>query len=271
MCHGKLILKLKLACTFHLSHGHLPIPKAAKLLAKAGFDALEISPSVQSLSAADLRTLRSALRRNDLSFSGFTGIYPPEMILASKSSSVRRRSILYTRWLIELASDLEGRHIVWGSGRSRNIPEDVSFRKGFGWLIHLLKESGTMADEKGIKIAIEPQNRFESTIIHNIGEALSLSRLVNRDSVGVVYDTFHTSLEEASFTKPILAAGKRLSAVHVSDCNRKIPGKGHINFAPIFESLKRIHYDGYISLEAILQRDPRCDLLSARKCLEKLI
>lgn len=241
-------------------------------MAEAGFDAFEISPTIpRQLSQSDIRSLKSSLDRYDIPFAGFTSIYPPEMILASKSRTARRKSILHTKRLIETASSLEGRHMVWGSGRSRNIPKDVPFKRGFGWLIDLLKESGTLADEEGIKIAIEPQNRFESTIIHNVREALSLAKLVKHDSIGVVYDTFHTSLEEDSFTKPILLAGKRLAAVHVSDCNRKIPGKGHINFAPIFESLKRVHYEGYVSLEAILEKDPRRDLLSARKYLERMI
>ena len=263
---------MRLACTLHLSHGYLPIPKAAELVGNAGFDALEISPWIpRILTAADIRILRAALKRNHLSFAGFTAIYPPEMILASKSAAARKKSILYTKRLTETASALEGRHLVWGSGRSRNIPKGVPFKKGFGWLIHLLKESSALADRSGVKIAIEPQNRFESTIIHNVREALSLADLVGRDSVGVVYDTFHTSLEESSFTKPILLASKRLASVHVSDCNRKIPGRGHINFTPIFESLNRVHYDGYVSLEAILDPDPRQDLITARKYLEKLI
>jgi sugar phosphate isomerase/epimerase len=263
---------LKLACTFHISHPYLRIPKAVKLAAQAGFDAFEISPSIpRQLTRGDIRSIRSSLKRNKLAFAGFTSIYPPEMILASKSTTVRRKSIVYTKWLIETVSQLEGRHMVWGSGRSRNIPKDVPFRKGLHWLVDLLRESGTLADNMGIKIAIEPQNRFESTIIHNVREALSLAKLVKHESIGVVYDTFHTSLEEDSFTKPILLAGKRLASVHVSDCNRKIPGKGHINFSPIFQSLKRVRYDGYISLEAILGRDPHQDLISARRYMAKMI
>jgi sugar phosphate isomerase/epimerase len=263
---------MKLACTFHISHPYMRIPEAVRLVAQAGFDAFEISPSIpRQLTHTDIRSIRSSLKRNKLAFAGFTSIYPPEMILASKSTTVRRKSIVYTKWLIETASQLEGRHMVWGSGRSRNIPKDVPFRKGLHWLVDLLRESGTLADNMGIKIAIEPQNRFESTIIHNVREALSLAKLVRHESIGVVYDTFHTSLEEDSFTKPILLAGKRLAAVHVSDCNRKIPGKGHINFTPIFQSLKRVRYDGYISLEAILDRDPRQDLISARRYMAKMI
>jgi sugar phosphate isomerase/epimerase len=241
-------------------------------VAEAGFDALEISPWIQmSLTRAAVVSLERSLRRNDLAFSGFTAIYPPEMQLASPSALARRRNVLYTKRLVELTDDLGGRSIVLGSGRSRNIPKGVPFGKGYRWLIELLRVSGLLADQRGVKIAIEPLNRFESTIIHNVGEALSLAKLVNQRSVGVVYDTFHTNLEEDSFTKPILLAGERLAAVHVSDCNRKIPGKGHIDFRPIFDALKKVGYDGYVTLEAILSRNPRKDLATARKYLEDMI
>jgi len=263
---------LELACALHLSHAHLEIPKAANLVAEAGFDALEISPWIQmTLTRAAVVSLERSLRRNDLAFSGFTAIYPPEMQLASPSALARRRNALYTKRLIELAQSLDGKLLVWGSGRARNIPMDVPFRKGYAWLVELLTASGRMADQMDVKIAIEPLNRFESTIIHNVSEALSLAKLVNQRSVGVVYDTFHTNLEEDSYTKPILLAGERLAAVHVSDCNRKIPGKGHIDFRPIFDALKKVGYDGYVTLEAILSHNPRKDLATARKYLEDMI
>jgi sugar phosphate isomerase/epimerase len=263
---------LELACALHLSHAHLGIPKAASLVAEAGFDALEISPWIpRRLSRADINSLRTSLQKNGLTFSGFTSLYPPEMILASPSSASRRKNILYTRRLIELTRSLGGKLLVWGSGRSRNIPRDVPFRKGEAWLVELLRASGDVADQVDVKIAIEPLNRFESTIIHNISEALSLAQLVNRRSVGVAYDTFHTNVEENSFTKPILLASERLAAVHISDCNRKIPGRGHIDFRPIFYALKKIGYDGYVTLEAILSRNPRQDLVAARKYMQNMI
>ena len=263
---------MELACALHLSHGHLEISKAAKFVAEAGFDAFEISPWIpRKLTPARVNTLMTSLRRNGLAFSGFTSLYPPEMKLASPSGASRRKNIHYTKRLIELAQSLDGKLLVWGSGRARNIPKGVPFGKGYAWLVELLRASGRTADQMDVKIAIEPLNRFESTIIHNMGEALSLAKLVNQRSVGVVYDTFHTNLEEDSFTKPILLAGERLAAVHVSDCNRKIPGKGHIDFPPIFDALKKVRYDGYVTLEAILSRNPRKELATARKYLEDMI
>jgi sugar phosphate isomerase/epimerase len=255
-----------------LSHGHLEISEAASLVAEAGFDALEISPWIpKKLTRTRVNSLERALRRNNLAFSGFTSLYPPEMTLASPSAAFRRKNILYTKRLIELAQSLDGKLLVWGSGRARSIPSGVPLRKGYAWLVELLRALGPTADQMHVKIAIEPLNRFESTIIHNVSEALSLAKLVNHRSVGVVYDTFHANLEEDSFTKPILLAGERLAAVHVSDCNRKIPGKGHIDFPPIFDALKKVRYDGYVTLEAILSRNPRQDLSTARKYLEHMI
>lgn len=260
---------LKLACALHFSGTNLDHARAAKLAAESGFDALEISPWIpRILTDRDIRKLKASLRRCRIAFSGFTAIYPPQMSLASPSRKLRKESILYTNRLIELAHDLGGRALVWGSPRSRNIPKDVPFKKGYAWLVQLLRASGSLADARDVKIAIEPINRFESTIIHNAREALSLGRLVDRKSVGIVYDVFHTSLEEDSFTEPILSAGKRLAAVHVSDCNRRIPGKGHIDFKPIFEALDKVSYDGYVTLEAILGPDLKRDLRAARMYLE---
>lgn len=260
---------MKLACALHFSGFAIKHSKAARLAAAAGFDALEISPWIPSvITQAGVKKLKASLKRNHIAFSGFTAIYPPEIVLASRSPAARKRGILYTNHLIELAYQLGGRSLVWGSPRSRNIPNDVPFKRGYAWLIQLLKSSGSLADERGVKIAIEPINRFESKIIHTAREALSLARQVDRHSVGIVYDVFHVSLEEDSFTAPILLAGKKLAAVHVSDCNRRIPGKGHIDFRPIFRALKQVGYDGYVTLEATLSLDIKEDLIAARKHLE---
>ena len=263
---------MELACALHYSGRALKISRAAKLVAKAGFTALEVSPWIPSaLTPSKINTLKTCLHKNDLAFSGLTAIYPPDMSLATPSIRRRRRNITYTKHLIDVVHDLEGKTIVWGSGRARSIPRDVPFKKGFTWLVELLRASGSFADEKQVEVAIEPLNRFESTVVHNVKEALSLAKQVNRNSVGIVFDTFQASLEEESLTKPILLAGKRLAAVHVSDCNRKIPGRGHLDFVSIFDALRKVKYDGYVTLEAILGGNLLADLVAARKHLEKMM
>jgi len=261
---------VKLACALHFAR--VDYPKAVNLAAEAGFRGLEVSPWLpRRLSDTDISRLKTLMLKRGLEFSGFTSIYPPEMILAAPSATARRRSITYTKQLIERAHFLNGKTLVWGSPRSRNIPLGVPYEKGYRWLVELLRSSGPLADRRGVSIAIEPINRFESAIIHTAKQALSLSKLVNHKSVGIVYDMFHASLEEESLTEPIFLAGKRLVAVHVSDCNRKIPGKGHFDFHPVFSALKRVGYDGFVTLESTLGRYAKSELVAARKCLEKSI
>ena len=58
-----------------------------------------------------------------------------------------------------------------------------------------------------------------------------------------------------------------MSYVHFADSNRLAPGQGHINFKSIFESLKRINYEGWISVEILPRPDPDT---AARQALEYL-
>ena len=263
---------LELACGLHFSGLQLDPSKECSLVADAGFKALEVSPWMQGIMTDRVvKILESSMRKNGLAFSGFTSIYPPEMTLASPSLARRRGNTSYTNWLIDLAHDLGGRTLVWGSGRARTIPRGIPLRKGYAWLVKLLRDCGSLACERQVKIAIEPLNRFESGIIHNMNEALSLAETVKLESIGTVYDTFQVSLEESSFVRPIFLASQRLAAVHISDCNRKIPGKGHFDFEPIFDALKKTGYDGYITLEATLGRNHREELVAARKYLERMI
>ena len=261
---------MQLACALHLAE--VDYPKGVKLAAAAGYDAYEISPWLpRRLTDSDISKLGVLLKRNHLEFSGFTSIYPPEMVLASPSPAARRKAILYTNRLIELVQRLGGRSICWGSSRARQIPRGVAPQVGYGWLAKLLRTSGKWAEKREVKIAIEPINRFESSNIHTVKEALALAKTVNQGNVGIVYDTHHASFEETSFTRPIYLAGKRIMAVHVSDCNRRIPGKGHIDFEPIFTALRRVGYDGYVTLEAIFERNIRREMTTARKRLERLV
>jgi sugar phosphate isomerase/epimerase len=241
-------------------------------VSNAGFAALEISPWMQGkMTDRTVKSLKKSMQKTHLSFSGFTALYPPNMVLASPIASHRHSNISYTNHLIKLTHELEGRTLVWGSGRARSIPPGTSTRKGYAWLVELLKTCGSLAADKRVKIAIEPLNRFESGIIHNMHEALSLAKTVNLESIGTVYDIYQASFEEESFTKPILLANGRLAAVHVSDCNRKIPGRGHLQFEPVFDALKKIGYDGYVTLEATIGPNYREELTAARKYLERVM
>jgi len=86
------------------------------------------------------------------------------------------------------------------------------------------------------------------------------------DNLGLLFDTFHTNIEEVSISAAIERAGDRLFHVHLADSNRWVPGFGHLDFTAVWESLAKISYQHSLVLEP-LPRPSADELLS---CARKL-
>ena len=69
-------------------------------------------------------------------------------------------------------------------------------------------------------------------------------------------DLFHMNIEETNIAQAIERGGSRIGHVHFVDSNRRAAGFGHIDFAPIAQSLRSIGYDGFASAEAFPFPDP---------------
>jgi sugar phosphate isomerase/epimerase len=107
-------------------------------------------------------------------------------------------------------------------------------------------------------LVLEPLNRYESDIVNTTAEGLELIEQVGHPSLGLLLDTFHVNIEEASVYdcfRLAMAAG-RLWHVHLGDSNRLPPGEGHLDFAGIVSTLAEAGYDGYLSAELLAKPDP---------------
>ena len=111
----------------------------------------------------------------------------------------------------------------------------------------LLKSLCREAADNGVKLALEPLNRYSTPYCATASDAIALARQV--DGLGILLDTFHMNIEEDSFECAILACRDYLAHTHFADNNRKMPGFAHIDFRPIMASLNKIGYDGYVSFE----------------------
>ena len=86
---------------------------------------------------------------------------------------------------------------------------------------------------------VEPLNRYETDIVCTVEEGLALVEEVGHSHLGLLLDTFHANIEEATFDVALAAAAQagRLWHVHIGDSNRLPPGCGHIDFAAIVRTL----------------------------------
>jgi len=123
-------------------------------------------------------------------------------------------------------------------------------------MLSALGQIGEYAAKKGVKLTLEPINRYETDCVPNADEGLRLLDRLGSPAFGLLLDTFHMNIEDKSFESSIRHAGHLLWHMHVADSNRLAPGCGHVDFGKIVKTLQEIGYEGYMSLEALALPDP---------------
>jgi 5-keto-L-gluconate epimerase len=158
--------------------------------------------------------------------------------------------------LIRLANQLSAPLVTIGSFRGR-----LSWAGGFpakDRLVKILQSAADLAQAQGVRLVLEPLNRYETDLIRNSTEGLAFCSEVGREVFGLVLDTFHMNIEESTLPSAIrssMAAGK-LWHIHLGDSNRHTPGQGHIDFAGLVKTLICCNYRGYLSAELLPVPDP---------------
>jgi D-psicose/D-tagatose/L-ribulose 3-epimerase len=113
-----------------------------------------------------------------------------------------------------------------------------------------LKMAARYAEDKGVTLALEPLNRFETSFINLMEQARELMRMIDSPRVKLMMDTFHSNIEEKSLGRAIEAAGRDLVHVHANENDRGTPGTGHVAWAEVCAALKKVKFDGALVIEA---------------------
>jgi len=125
----------------------------------------------------------------------------------------------------------------------------VSQEVAWSWVVEALQACSQAAAPHGVRLALEPINRYETTLINHVEHGLTLIEEVGADNFGLLLDTFHMNIEDASLEDSIRAAGDRIYHFHVADSNRWYPGAGHIDFRSVLDTLFETGYNGWVSGE----------------------
>lgn len=129
------------------------------------------------------------------------------------------------------------------------VKPGVDHGQAMDWLVKALQECCAAAQVHGVRIALEPLNRYETTLIANAAQGMDLIEQVNTDNMGLLLDTYHMNIEEPVIEDSIRACGDRIFHFHVADSNRWHPGAGHLDFMSILDALSGTGYQGYVSGE----------------------
>lgn len=141
------------------------------------------------------------------------------------------------------------RHIVFGSGVSRRIPEGFERARARDQFVALLRELGPVAAGHGVTLVIEPLNTGECNFVNSVGEGAELTRAASVDGVRLLADIFHM-LRDGEGPEAIVAAGDLLKHMHIAEkAKRTPPGVAGDDFAPYLRAVAAIGYQGGMSIE----------------------
>lgn len=238
------------------------VSKASEL----GCDGIELM--VRDPSGLDWPSVKLTLDRSGLEVSQIvTGeLFGADgLCLVTPDKDLFLRAEERTRAVIDLGAYLGS---MVNIGRLRGRLDSVGGgSKAWSLAVERIGNVAAYADSKGVKIALEPINRYEIDFILTCEEGLRLIRDIKCDNVGLMLDLFHMNIEEPSIEDGLRLAEDKLWHVHIADSNRHYPGSGHLDFESIFGTLRDLEYKGYLSAEIMPLPDPD---VAAKKTFEFL-
>jgi D-psicose/D-tagatose/L-ribulose 3-epimerase len=226
---------------------HLPLLDKGKAL---GFDLVEIP--IEGTQDIDYAKAAEAYARNGLKCS-LCAVMGPDRDPAHEDEAKQKGGVVYLRHCIDAAATLHATALVGplyaSVGRQWQATPDQR-KRDLERCAKNLKDVARYAEDKGVTLALEPLNRFETSFINLTEQALELMHMVGSSRVKLMMDTFHANIEEKSLGKAIEAAGANLVHMHANENDRGTPGTGHVAWNEVAAALKKVKFDGTLVIES---------------------
>ena len=219
-------------------------------LTALGFDLVEVP--VEDPSDWDPARAADVLREHDLGAT-VCAVMPPGHELVAADRATVGATQRYVRCCVDAAVAL-GSGVVAGPlyasvGRKWRV-EAGGRAKLVCELADALSPLAEYAGERGVRLALEPLNRFETSLFNTTEQTLEIVETVDSPALGLLLDTFHMNIEERSIPAAVRLAGDRLFHFHACANDRGAPGADHLDWAGIVGALADVGYDSAVVIES---------------------
>lgn len=240
-----------LVWTAHVTEEHYPIVDKLK---HTGYDGIELF-----LGAGDEKLYASHGRHFkdiEMGVSCVTCL-TPETNIVSPDAAIRNAGLDQIKWAIDMCANLNA-EVLCGPFHSTNghfsgTPPTYEEKQ---WSIEMLQKAAEHAAKAHVTLCPEALNRFECYLYNTMADIKTLIEKVDHPNLRGMYDTHHSNIEEKSQSNALKTIAPYLKHVHISENDRGTPGSGQVNWNEVFQTLKEIDYDGWLTIEAFSRLDP---------------
>lgn len=244
-------------------YGDEPLETTFERLQRYGYDGVELKGEPKLYQTKKVKEL---CKKYNLSVLSIAGIYPwptRERDMASIDAGVRKKAVGYLRSCIELAVEVGAPLVVVVPSAVGKVNPIDNFENAEQWIqakeqawdyaVQSMRKAAKYTESRGILLAVEPINRYETFLVNTAEEGLKFVAEVDSPAVKIHLDVFHMNIEESNPAEAIRRCGKLLINLHIADSNRMAVGDGHVNFRAIMYTLKEIRYKWALTLEPLPQ------------------
>jgi D-psicose/D-tagatose/L-ribulose 3-epimerase len=228
--------------------------RLAPMVKKMGFDLIEFG--IEGTSDLDYAQAATIARDNGLGVSVCAAMGPDRDLIHS-DESIRSNGMDYVRHCIDAAKTVGAKNVIGplysAVGRTWQSTDDER-RRDVDLLVRQLTELSTYAGDRGVGLAVEPLNRFETSFMNLASQAIEVVDRVGHPACGILLDTFHMNIEERSISDAIRSAGKRVRQIHTCENDRGAPGSGHVPWRDVAQACRDIGFKGPFVIESFTNK-----------------
>jgi D-psicose/D-tagatose/L-ribulose 3-epimerase len=136
--------------------------------------------------------------------------------------------------------------ITYAAFNAYTVPPSAAQR---GQVAAALARLDRRAGALGVKLGLEPVNRYESYLVNTLDQAAEMIRATDARNLFVHMDTFHMNIEESDVAAAITRNAGLLGYAHVAESHRGLLGSGSFDFPAYFRALAAVGYGGDYTVE----------------------
>ncbi|MFI6428591.1 sugar phosphate isomerase/epimerase family protein [Promicromonospora sp. NPDC050880] len=226
------------------------LAELAPRVAAWGFDVLELP--VEQPGDWDPRRAAQVLADHGLAASVSLVMGPGRELVAADAATVRATQD-YLRTVVDAAHTV-GARVIGGPayasvGRTwRTTPQERA--AACTELVEQLAPVVEHAVSAGVVVGLEPLNRYETSLINTVDQALAVVGSLPAEGIGLMLDVYHMNIEERDLPAAVERAGARIAAVQVCGNDRGAPGHDGIDWPGLLTALDRVAYRGPLVIES---------------------
>ena len=232
--------------------------ETCRAIRSAGYTGIEIAPftlaaDTLDITASQRRDYRDTMASEGLIFAGlhWLMVSPKGLHLTAPDRGLLERSWNHIRNLIDLCADLGPDGVmVLGSPKQRCSTGGLSAAEATRHLVDGLAALAPYAQARQVTVLLEALPANQCDVVQTLAEAVAIVNQISSPGVATMFDVHNAIDETEPHERLIERYFSYIRHVHVNELDGRYCGAGNYDFRPLLETLARLGYSGWISLEA---------------------